>query len=227
MRTSQHRITLVCLAVIFHLTASAQTFDGIFPQPPPKAEFTNPPAALLIPANFPTCGFDEMNDQRAASDPVFQEEWQHFLEEVVPQLSAGSEKSMVQPLLTISVVVHVIHNGEPVGQGQNLLAAQVRAQIDILNEDFAAINPQYFNTPSQWMGIAGAPNIQFCLANEKPDGSPTDGIDRQQLTVTGPSWNNNNINSAIKPAIKWDPLRYYNIYVLPIPGTTAAGGVVG
>ena len=70
-------------------------------------------------------------------------------------------------------------------------------------------------------------NIQFCLASVDPDGNPTNGIDRQNMQVTGSSWSNNNINSEIKPAINWDPSRYMNVYVLPIPGTTAAGGVVG
>ena len=129
--------------------------------------------------------------------------------------------------MSVAVVVHVIHEGEPVGTGRNLSAARIRAQLEVLNEDFSALNARYFNTPSQWMGLAGTPNIQFCLATEDPDGNPTDGIDRNNLQVTGPSWTNNNINSFIKPDTNWDPTRYFNIYVLSIPGTTSAGGVVG
>ncbi|GAB4241970.1 MAG: hypothetical protein Kow0027_00090 [Saprospiraceae bacterium] len=161
----------------------------------------------------------------AAQDPAFAKELEKYFAEAVPQL-AQAEKTL-EPLLTISVVVHIIHNGEPVGQGQNLSDEQVMAQIAILNEDYAALNPQFYNTPSQWAGAAAVPNIQFCLASVDPDGNPTNGIDRQNMQVTGSSWSNNNINSEIKPAINWDPSRYMNVYVLPIPGTTAAGGVVG
>ena len=200
-----------------------------------KINFTGPslvqppvePAVSTV--NFPICVFDEINQQHALDDPGFQLELQHYLDEVVPVLSetSGMEKSTISPLLTISVVVHVIHSGEPVGQGQNISSEQVQAQIAILNEDFASLNPQFFNTPGGWLDLAGVPNIEFCLASVDPVGNPTTGITRHNLQVTGTSWNNNNINSSIKPQTNWDPLRYFNIYVLPIPGTTAAGGVVG
>ncbi|MCF8246827.1 MAG: T9SS type A sorting domain-containing protein [Saprospiraceae bacterium] len=239
MKATINRIAIL-VAVLLPILAIGQTFPTYLyktqqlPNGHPKiaqqqaqAEAAEtpptPPAAV-----YPVCVFDEMNEELRQSNPAFAQELQHYIEHVVPTLSASNpDKSMIEPLLTISVVVHVIHNGEPIGQGQNLSAAQIQAQIDILNEDYSALNSQFYNTPSQWMGAAGFPNIQFCLANKKPNGTPTDGIDRQQMTVTGTTWNNNNINSTIKPAIKWDPLRYFNIYVLPIPGTTSQGGVVG
>ncbi|MBK9012601.1 MAG: hypothetical protein IPM82_00085 [Saprospiraceae bacterium] len=239
MKVSIYRITFF-LAVLLPLQANAQTFPAYLantsklPEGHPKivqqtpAEGVVEPTVQAPPAVYPICVFDEMNAQLAQQNPSLAEALQHYIETEIPLLSANSaDKSMVEPLLTISVVVHVIHNGEPIGTGQNLSTAQIQAQIDILNEDYTALNSQFYNTPSQWMGIAGFPNIQFCLANKKPNGIPTDGIDRQMMTVTGTSWSNNNINSTIKPAIKWDPLRYFNIYVLPIPGTTAQGGVVG
>ena len=180
-------------------------------------------------AHHPFCVFDEMNEQQALTDPDFAKELERYLQEVVPVLSetSGAAKSTVPPLLTISVVVHVIHQGEPLGTGPNIPDEQIWAQLQIFNEDFSSINPQFFNTPSQWAGIAGVPNIEFCLASVDPNGNPTNGITRNNLQITGSSWNNNNINSFIKPQTNWDPLRYFNIYVLPIPGTTSAGGVVG
>ena len=81
--------------------------------------------------------------------------------------------------------------------------------------------------PDQWMDLAGVPNIQFLLATVDPDGFSTNGITRHNIPVTGISWNGNNINSEIKPAVNWDPNRYMNIYIVSIPGTSAAGGVVG
>lgn len=239
MKASINRIAFV-LASFMPLFLAAQTFPSTFiqskqlPANHPKQVQHSSQAKVsgsnvAPPSSFPVCVFDEMNEQHSLENPDFAEELHQHLHEALPLLSASgnAEKSMVEPLLTISVVVHVIHNGEPIGQGQNLSTEQIQAQIEVLNEDFTALNSQFYNTPSQWMGIAGFPNIQFCLANKKPDGSATNGIDRQQMTVTGTTWNNNNINSTIKPAIKWDPNRYFNIYVLPIPGTTAQGGVVG
>jgi hypothetical protein len=39
-------------------------------------------------------------------------------------------------VVTIPVIVHVIHSGEAVGSGSNITAAQVKSQIDVLNEDY-------------------------------------------------------------------------------------------
>ena len=183
-------------------------------------------SAGSIDPNLPACAFDELNQQESQSDPAFREELEKYLQETVPALS-GQNRSSLEPLLTIPTVVHIIHNGEPVGQGANISTAQVLAQIEILNEDFTALNEKYYETPSQWFDLAANPNIQFCLASVDPNGDPTDGIDRHNLAVTGTSWTNNNINSFIKPQTNWDPNKYFNIYVLSIPGTTAAGGVVG
>src|SRR5688572_14225741 len=38
--------------------------------------------------------------------------------------------------IIIPVVVHVLHNGEAVGAGNNISDAQVQSQIAVLNEDF-------------------------------------------------------------------------------------------
>lgn len=178
------------------------------------------------PVNSPSCGFDGINNQLRLSDPTFEEEFRHFREEVIPALSSQN-RGAVEPLITISVVVHVIHSGEPLGQGANISDEQVQDQIAILNADYTATNEKYYDTPAKWTDLAGMPNIQFLLATVDPDGNPTNGITRHNIPITGSSWNNNNINSSIKPAVNWDPLRYMNIYVAGIPGTTAAGGIVG
>ena len=68
--------------------------------------------------NQPHCASDEWQQQMAAQHPDFAKELEKYFAEAVPQL-AQAEKTL-EPLLTISVVVHIIHNGEPVGQGQNL-----------------------------------------------------------------------------------------------------------
>ncbi len=174
----------------------------------------------------PSCGFDEMNFQESMNNPVLAGEIRDFTDHAIPILSSEN-RSAAEPMMNISVVVHVIHSGEQVGQGSNISDQQIVDQIAILNEDYCALNEKYYDTPSSWLAIAGIPNIQFLLATVDPDGQPTNGITRHNIPVTGPSWNNNNINSEIKPAVNWDPNRYLNIYVVSIPGTTSAGGVVG
>jgi hypothetical protein len=174
--------TLLVLGAFLPIFSFSQTFktghDSGKTLPPnhAKSHFSGPnlvqPPVAAAPAsvNFPICVFDEMNHQHALEDPGFQQELQQYLKEAVPVLSetSGVAKSTVPPLLTISVVVHVIHNGEPIGTGQNISNEQVQAQIAILNQDFASLNPQFFNTPSAWFGLAGVPRRQPDLRHYPP-----------------------------------------------------------
>ena len=175
----------------------------------------------------PVCGSDTYNQLLAQQHPDYAQALAKYTKVVTPVLSQPDGSENADTLITVPVVVHIIHNGEPVGTGQNLSDAQVIAQIEQLNLDFSATNPEFSATPAQWKPVRGTPKIEFCLAGVDPQGNPTTGIVRHQLQVTGTSWTNNNINSEIKPQTIWDPLHYYNVWVLPIPGTTADSGVVG
>ena len=83
-----------------------------------------------------------------------------------------------RPIITIPVVVHIFHKGEPSGVGTNISVAQIQSQIDVLNEDFRRLNSNLLFSPAPFRGESADPLIQFCLAQQKPDGSPTDGIIR-------------------------------------------------
>jgi hypothetical protein len=86
--------------------------------------------------------------------------------------------------IIIPVVVHVLHNGEVVGVGNNISDAQVQSQIDVLNEDFRRLNADRINTPAAFAGVAADPNIEFRLACIDPNGNVTNGIHRVQTGVT-------------------------------------------
>ncbi len=176
-----------------------------------------------------TCGSDHMADLIKQQFPEHAEAWEDFQQRVIPALSEYEpvDQRAAAPILRIPVVVHVIHSGEAIGTGSNLSVAQIQAQIDILNEDFSAQNANFNQTPSQWTSVIGNPDIQFCLANVDPGGNPSNGITRHNLTVTGTNTNNSNIEDEIKPQTTWNANIYYNIWTLPIPGTTANGGTVG
>jgi hypothetical protein len=80
----------------------------------------------------------------------------------------------------IPVVVHILHKGEPYGEGLNIPDEQVYAQIDVLNEDFNRLNIDTTNTPSFYKNIAGKLKIKFCLAKIDPNCEFTNGITRQK-----------------------------------------------
>ncbi len=176
----------------------------------------------------PRCALDALNEKRAQQDEQFRRELDYYLQEIVPRLSrTESDYRSAEEIITIPVVVHVIHNGEPVGTGQNISEAQILDQIAVLNEDYTALNPNYDDTPARWQAIIGNPEVEFCLAQVDPFGGATNGITRDNIEITGTDYQNNNIDTDIKEATNWDPNHYYNIYVVAIPGTDAGGGVLG
>ncbi len=105
----------------------------------------------------------------------------------------------------IPVVVHVIQRTNGTGF---IPETRVRSQIDILNEDFLAIE-----------GTNGEPGtdiqIEFFLATEDPDGNPTSGI----TYSTNDTWYND--GGAYYNSLHWDTDRYCNIY------TNSASGALG
>ncbi|HLU93626.1 MAG TPA: M43 family zinc metalloprotease [Membranihabitans sp.] len=115
--------------------------------------------------------------------------------------------------ITIPVVVHILHNGEPIGTGLNISMTQIQSQIDVLNEDFRRQNADANNTPNEFIGVAADVGIEFRLACINPDGNPTNGVIRKYSTAT--TW------QALSDGIKFEPFgsqawpadQYLNIWV--------------
>lgn len=112
-------------------------------------------------------------------------------------------------LLTIPIIFHIVHNGEPIGTGTNLSAAQVQSQIEVLNEDFRKLqgSPGFNNSP-----VGADIEIEFCL-------SP---LDENGVTLTEPgihryngnrsSWSRTDIENQLKPFTIWNPNLFYNVW---------------
>lgn len=120
-------------------------------------------------------------------------------------------------VITIPIVFHIIHNGDNVGSGENLSAAQVNSQIAVLNEDFRRMmgTPGFNNNP-----IGADVEIEWCPAVVDPNGNimPEPGIDRVNLGVASYS-STNTINSSVKPQTYWDPERYCNVWTVNYSGS--------
>lgn len=87
-------------------------------------------------------------------------------------------------LIIIPVVVHVLHRGEPEGNGFNISMTQIQSQIDVLNEDFRRLNSDAINTPAVFLPVAADFQIEFRLACLDPNGNPTDGVVRKATTIS-------------------------------------------
>lgn len=73
-------------------------------------------------------------------------------------------------VITIPLVFHIVHLGEPVGEGTNISDEQIQSAVDALNEDFRKIE----GTNGDGLGVDT--KIEFCLASRSPDNLPTTGI---------------------------------------------------
>jgi len=155
-----------------------------------------------------------------------------------------------RPIITIPVVVHVLHKGEPIGTGTNISVAQIQSQIDVLNQDFRRLNSNVLLSPAPFRGTSDDPLIQFCLAQQKPDGTPTNGIIRylEPSQQDYASWIlpngagnlpsnlqcfNNFTLQYIKAATIWNRDKYLNFWVsdklkqLPPDAGAGAGNNLG
>ncbi len=162
------------------------------------------------------CRASQVHNRLMDTDPEYRKLSHKYNE----QIRTIIEEKKSQPykagtVHTIPVVVHVVHEGEPVGTGTNISDEQVESMIVGLNRDFANTAP---GNPRD-----GNPNgvdmeIQFCLAVRDPNDNPTNGIVR----VDGSSVTDYNAKGivdgaggneqAVKALSKWDNKKYLNVW---------------
>lgn len=113
---------------------------------------------------------------------------------------------------TLPIVVHIMHDGAPIGTGSNVSDAQVISAINALNADFAG-------------AFGGADiDITFELAARDPEGNPSTGITRTNVSATIPSFSNTGMvttslldpaaEMAVKELSHWPGEDYINVWVL-------------
>ncbi|AXG73441.1 T9SS C-terminal target domain-containing protein [Flavobacterium arcticum] len=152
----------------------------------------------------------QKNPKRATT-----EKFEQWLAPKVNAIKAQRLASTVTPLstntvVTIPVVIHVIHNGDPIGTDENLSTAQILSQITVLNQDFRRM----IDTPGYNTNPVGADmEIEFCLAQRDPDGIASTGIIRYNLGGND-GWDMEDIESTLKPQTQWDPEQYLNIWIV-------------
>jgi len=134
------------------------------------------------------------------------------------KVAKANSKTVATVIITIPVVVHVVHNGQAIGTAPNTTDAQIQSQITVLNQDFRKM----LDTPGYNTNLVGADvEIEFVLAQQDPNGNPTNGIDRVHFTRT--SWSNTEIQTILKPSTIWDPSLYLNMWSLKFSDNTLLG----
>lgn len=120
-----------------------------------------------------------------------------------------------QATYVIPVVVHVVHNGEPIGSGVNISEAQILSQLSVLNKDFNRVNADRFNTPSTFQSVVGSFDVEFVMAKTDPDCQATNGIRRVRGSKS--TWSLED-NFALKSQSYWPAEDYLNIWVCNLTG---------
>ena len=136
---------------------------------------------------------------------------------------------------TIPVVIHVVYkNGN-----ENISNSQIQSQLDVLNKDFTRTNTDAFNTPADFLPVVSNTQINFCLAQQSPNGNPTNGIIRKQTTINSfPLFGDAIYYDSLGGSTAWNTQKYLNIWVakiesgvlgwaqFPAAGDTNTDGVV-
>lgn len=114
----------------------------------------------------------------------------------------------------IPVVVHVVHAED----SQDVSRDQVDSQIDVLNADFRASNPDTSIVPGVFSGLVADSRVEFVLADTDPDGNPTEGITRRRTEVASFSSDDAVKFDAQGGTDAWPTDRYLNLWVAPLGG---------
>jgi Secretion system C-terminal sorting domain/Cleaved Adhesin Domain/Pregnancy-associated plasma protein-A len=139
----------------------------------------------------------------------------------------------IQAVYNIPVVIHIIHNGDAIGAGENITDAQAISQITALNQDFRRMAGT--RGGANTTGLAVDCEINFVLAQTSPTGTLTNGIDRRNIAPTtnavaeispgaGADWETRAAVETMKTTTSWDPTNYFNMWVIRVGGNTLATG---
>jgi hypothetical protein len=165
------------------------------------------------------CGAMEVHMRLLETDPGMRQRRAeiHALTSRLIAEGASSRRMRFAPV-TIPVVVHVVYSTA----AENIAASQITSQIDALNRDFSASNPDRMTCPSVWTGLIDDAQIRFALAAKDPAGKSTTGITRTATDVKAFSTNDAVKRLATGGADAWPSDKYLNLWVC-----TLAGGLLG
>jgi len=166
---------------------------------------------------YEQCGTMQRLEEKLATNPELKIKFELQRAEFNKAVRAGSYKlsSRVNPFgssertaIVIPVVFHIVLTDPSV-----VTNAQILAQLDTLNKDFAGTNADSIKIPSYFKPLFGKSAIQFCLAQRTPDGEVTSGIERTVTTQTSFTANDAVKHVSTGGANSWDNTQYMNVWI--------------
>ena len=192
---------LICFSQERRMNNARQQFNNSYltPENPRSAEQNNIVQCYTVEYEN---SLRERFPERATTEEF--ENW------IAPKIEEIKTQRLLNPddtdvVKTIPVIFHIITDGTG---SENLAVSAIQAQLDQLNIDYA-------NLAGSGYAVAADTEIQFCLAEQEPFGSPLNESGINRVTTFGDdTFLNTFVNSDIKPATQWDPTRYMNIWVV-------------
>ncbi|HMJ67815.1 MAG TPA: choice-of-anchor J domain-containing protein [Cyclobacteriaceae bacterium] len=156
------------------------------------------------------CSTDILEQKALQKNPRQRIEFESWMKKKLRDNPGDNIRARTNSTYIIPVVVHILHNGEPLGSGSNIPDAQVTSQIRVLNEDYQRLNADASNTPAEFAPVAAGIDIEFVLAKQDPEGLPTNGITR---TLAGKNGYTITDRQELTAVSYWPAEDYFNIWV--------------
>ena len=169
------------------------------------------------------CGTDQYRRRILANKKTYlekQDRYEQLYRERMQQATI-LEKS-AGPVYTIPVVVHIVHNGAPLGSQANPTDEQVSTIIEESSERFRHAHPGAKTYNNSFYGVDS--EIELCLARQDTAGNYTSGVVRHYdpANAVGDYWSVNSVFDSLT----WDKSRYCNLFIMS-EMTNAAGVYLG
>ena len=195
------RIMLTGLMIVFVLFASGQDVKGPLDSPP----------------KVRSCGTMPRYNQLLAQNTGFRKLRLQILSltQAYGSLSTSARLAPRTTVLRVPVVVHVIYKADQ----DNISDAQIRSQIEVLNNDYQNTGQDVSKIPALFRPAIGNPLLKFELAAFGVDGQPTTGIVRKKSDITvfysnGPKGDGIKLEKTGGDP-PWPSDKYLNIWVCP------------
>ncbi|WP_055436023.1 M43 family zinc metalloprotease [Lacinutrix algicola] len=153
------------------------------------------------------CGSDDYNARLLETNPnmMGSEYFKNKIDTEIARVTSNNSNRNNMVVVTIPLVIHVLHNGEPLGTGANISDAQVLSQVTVMNEDFRMLA----GTPGQSTAGGVDVEVNFVMAKQTPDGCITNGINRVNICQDG---TNSSDVDYWKTQTIWDRDLYMNMW---------------
>jgi Pregnancy-associated plasma protein-A len=159
-----------------------------------------------------TCGTMEVHNRLLELYPEYRASLGRL--EMATRERIAARTALPTQEVTIPVVVHVVYRTNV----ENISDQQVQSEIEALNKDYGATNPDKSNVPAVWSNLVSDTMIRFALAKTDPNGTLTSGITRTQTTVISFSQDNSVKSSASGGADAWPSDKYLDLWACALGG---------